>query len=254
MTPPPDPPGVPPKPTNDQWNVRRSTDGIYANVVSLPTVSPAISEVQVRLQIDTTTVTATLGTTLDNSYDKVLADDSSNWQTGEWSVSVRFKNSNGYGPYSDAKTVLVAIWVPTGRTRNRTEGNWEDTGRTQTDPVEDFDEKEQRRLVTYEQEEELRPNPDNEPNRWVLIREFKYRWVRIQDPPPPPVVTHRWRFDEYTGCGPTRKKIEVCSNGHARHTRRSAPPPEDLHMGSLDKRGLTRHSLWVLEGMLARPS
>ena len=92
--PPPDPPVVPPKPTDDQWNVRRSTDGIYANVVSLPTVSPAISEVQVRLQIDTTTVTATLGITLDNSYDKVLADDSSNWQTGEWSVSVRFRNSN----------------------------------------------------------------------------------------------------------------------------------------------------------------
>ena len=184
---PPPPPVIPPKPTNDQWNVRRSTDGIYANVVSLPTVSPAISEVQVRLQIDTTTVTATLGTTLDNSYDKVLADDSSNWQTGEWSVSIRFRNNNGYGPYSDAKTVLVANWVPTGRTRNRTETDWVDTGRTQTDPVEDFDEKEQRRLVTYEQEEELRPNPYNEPNRWVLIREFKYRWVRIQDPPPPPL-------------------------------------------------------------------
>ena len=103
---PPPPPlaVVPPKPTNDQWNVRRSTDGIYANVVSLPTVSPAISEVQVRLQIDTTTVTATLGTTLDNSYDKVLADDSSDWQTGEWSVSVRFKNGEDYGPYSDVKT------------------------------------------------------------------------------------------------------------------------------------------------------
>ena len=102
VTPPP-PAGIPPKPTNDQWNVRRSTDGIYANVASLPTVSPAISEVQVRLQIDTTTVTATLGTTLDNSYAKVLADDSSNWQTGVWSVAIRFKNTNGYGPYSDAK-------------------------------------------------------------------------------------------------------------------------------------------------------
>ncbi len=189
VTPPTDPPVVPPKPTDDQWNVRRSTDGIYANVVSLPTVSPAISEVQVRLQIDTTTVTATLGTTLDNSYDKVLADDSSNWQTGEWSVSIRFKNSQGYGPYSDAKTVLIANWVPTGRTRNRTEGNWEDTGRTQTDPVEDFDEKEQRRLITYDEEHELQPNPNNEPNRWFLYREFKYRWVRIQDPPPPPLPT-----------------------------------------------------------------
>ena len=186
VTPPP-PAGVPPKPTNDQWNVRRSTDGIYANVASLPTVSPAISEVQVRLQIDTTTVTATLGTTLDNSYAKVLADDSSNWQTGVWSVAIRFRNNNGYGPYSDAKIVLVAIWEPTERTRNRTETDWVDTGRTQTDPVEDFDEKEQRRLVTYEQEEELRPNPDNEPNRWVLIREFEYQWVPIQDPPPPPL-------------------------------------------------------------------
>ena len=102
-------------------------------------------------------------------------------------LQIRFKNTNGYGPYSDAKTVLVAIWVPTERTRNRTETDWVDTGRTQTDPVEDFDEKEQRRLVTYEQEEELRPNPDNEPNRWVLIREFEYQWVPIQDPPPPPL-------------------------------------------------------------------
>ena len=224
-TPPPPPPPplavVLPKPTNDQWNVRRSTDGIYANVVSLPTVSPAISEVQVRLQIDTSTVTATLGITLDNSYDKVLADDSSNWQTGEWSVSVRFRNSNGYGPYSDVKMVLVADRVPTGRTRNRTETDWVDTGRTQTDPVEDFDEKEQRRLVTYEQEEELRPNPDNEPNRWVLIREFKYRWVRIQDPP-----THRWTFVEHQGCGPSREKIEACSNGHPRHTRRRSAPED----------------------------
>ena len=114
--------------------------------------------------------------------------------------------------------------MPTGRTRNRTEGNWEDTGRTQTDPVEDFDEKEQRRLVTYEQEEELRPNPYNEPNQWVPI----------EDPPPPPVVTHRWRFDEYTGCGPNRKKVEACSNGHPRHTRRRSAselyrwdPPEN---------------------------
>ncbi len=184
--PPPATPVVPPKPTDDQWNARRSTDGIYANVVSLPTVSPAISEVQVRLQLGTTTVTATLGTTLDNSYDKVLADDSSNWQTGVWSVSIRFRNNNGYGPYSDAKTVLVAIWVPTEETRNRTETDWVDTGETQTDPVEDFDEKEQRRLVTYEQEEELRPNPYNEPNRWVLIREFEYQWVPIDPPPPPP--------------------------------------------------------------------
>ena len=185
MTPPP--PGG--SPQAYQRPVERQTfNGRHLCKCSvLPTVSPAISEVQVRLQIDTTTVTATLGTTLDNSYDKVLADDSSNWQTGEWSVSIRFRNSNGYGPYSDAKTVLVANWVPTERTRNRTETDWVDTGRTQTDPVEDFDEKEQRRLVTYEQEEELRPNPYNEPNRWVLIREFEYQWVRIQDPP-----THRW--------------------------------------------------------------
>ena len=91
--PPPPPPAVVlPKPTDDQWNVRRSTDGIYANVVSLPTVNPAISGVQVRLQLGATTVTATLDTTLDNRYDKVLADDSSDWQTGEWSVSIRFKN------------------------------------------------------------------------------------------------------------------------------------------------------------------
>ena len=36
--------------------------------------------------------------------------------------------------------------MPTGRTQNRTETDWVDTGRTQIDPVEDFDEKEQRKL------------------------------------------------------------------------------------------------------------
>ena len=40
-------------------------------------------------------------------------------------------------------------------------------------------------------------------------------------PPPPPSVTHVWSFDRYTGCGPTRKKVEECSNGHSRHTRQT---------------------------------
>ena len=137
--------------------------------------------------------------------------------------------------------------MPTGSTQNRTETDWVDTGRTQTDPVEDFDEKEQRRLVTYEQEEELRPNPYNEPNRWVLIREFEYRWIPIEDPPPPPVVTHRWRFDRYTGCGPNRKRRQECTNGHARHTRlRSAP--EDYIWGFHRERRWAHYGHYGLEG------
>ncbi len=34
-------------------------------------------------------------------------------------------------------------------------------------------------------------------------------------------VTHVWTFDSYTGCGPDRKKVKECSNGHARYTRQT---------------------------------
>ena len=41
-------------------------------------------------------------------------------------------------------------------------------------------------------------------------------------PPPPPSPTHIWTWvspAEYTGCGPSRKRRQECSNGHARHTK-----------------------------------
>ncbi len=37
--------------------------------------------------------------------------------------------------------------------------------------------------------------------------------------PKPPPVTHVWSHSSYTGCGPNRKEIQACSNGHSRHTR-----------------------------------
>ncbi len=37
--------------------------------------------------------------------------------------------------------------------------------------------------------------------------------------PKPPPVTHVWSHSSYTGCGPGRKEIQACSNGHSRHTR-----------------------------------
>ena len=48
----------------------------------------------------------------------------------------------------------------------------------------------------------------------------------VTPPPVTPPTTHVWTFVEYQGCGPTRKKVEACSNGHTRHTRlRSASEP-----------------------------
>ena len=46
-----------------------------------------------------------------------------------------------------------STWVDTGQTRNRVEGPWSDTGRTQQDPVDDSWEKEQTRTVTWEKEQ-----------------------------------------------------------------------------------------------------
>ena len=43
---------------------------------------------------------------------------------------------------------------------------------------------------------------------------------------PTTTTTHVWTFVEHQGCGPSRKKLEACSNGHTRHTRlRSASEP-----------------------------
>ena len=59
-----------------------------------------------------------------------------------------------------------------------------------------------------------------------------------------PPVTHRWTWvspAEYTGCGPTRKRRQECSNGHARHTR-LVSASEPLVWSDWSDTGVTRNS------------
>ena len=56
-------------------------------------------------------------------------------------------------PETGATPPPPSTWVDTGQTRNRVEGPWSDTGRTQQDPVDDSWEKEQTRTVTWEKEQ-----------------------------------------------------------------------------------------------------
>ena len=122
---------------------------------------------------------------------------------------------------------VAKTWEDTGETRNTVEGEWSDTGRTQTDPVTDEDEKEQTRTVTWDKEQRCTNCPAGTANKWVSASRVDTRWVPYTPPPPPPpVVTHSWTHVRYEGCGPTRDKVEACSNGHARHTRTvDAPEP-----------------------------
>ena len=188
---------LPPKPTDDQWSVRRSTDGIYANLNELPDINPGITEVQVHMENgrppNLTTVTDTISATVDNRYEQVLAESDAKWLTGVWLVQARFKNGRGYGPYSEVKRVSVYEWEPTGETRGRVDGEWKDTD----DPHRENQtlqiiEKKQERLVTWEYEVEAVPNPDNLGNKWFLHRGVEERWVFVRQmgtPPPPPTET-----------------------------------------------------------------
>ncbi len=144
---------IPPKPTNDQWDIRHSNGKIQAKVTEIPSVTPAITQARVHMSTgqppNQTAVTKAIGTTL-NSWVDLLASGDTGWATGvTWVASIRFENSVGNSAYSlPGKSVAV--------------------------------------------------------------------------PTPPPTVTHVWTWvdpAEYTGCGPTRKRRQECSNGHASHTR-----------------------------------
>ena len=64
-------------------------------------------------------------------------------------------DNNGVTEYQWLAIPEPLVWtdwedVVPSETRNRVEGDWEDTGRVQTDPVIDVDEKEQTRTITYD--------------------------------------------------------------------------------------------------------
>ena len=87
MTPPP--PVIPPKPTNDQWNFRYSSNKLQAKVISLPTVTPATPAITgVELTMETgqppnlTTVVKTLNVAdiAIGEYTTVLSSADTGWQ------------------------------------------------------------------------------------------------------------------------------------------------------------------------------
>ena len=108
-----------------------------------------------------------------------------------------------------------SIWVDTGRTRNRVEGIWRDTGNQRENQILLIMEKEQTRTVTWEKEQIDSTGNVTEP-QWVSTSRTETQWVPVTPPP----ITHVWTFVSNEGCGPTRKRVEECTNGHTRHTRK----------------------------------
>ena len=160
VTPPPPPPVIPPAPTNDQWSFRYSSNKLQAKVISLPTVIPVITEVELTMETGQPPNLTTVVKTLDvaditiGEYTTVLSSADTGWQTGTWIAQIRFQNSLAFGPYSDVKSDTVptpetCTWqdVSPPEIRNRVEGAWTDTGRTQQDPVDDSWEKEQEQTM-----------------------------------------------------------------------------------------------------------
>ena len=123
---------VPTTPTSSQWDVRYSNNKIQVKVTSLPTVSPAISEVRAYLEAgqppNLTTVTEAIGTSL-NSWVTVLSSSDTQWQTGNWAVHIRFENLVGNSAYSTGKSATVPTPPPPPRPRPTPEtwGPWTDT-------------------------------------------------------------------------------------------------------------------------------
>ena len=105
----------PSKPSSGQWDVRHSNGKIQFRVKSLPTVSPAVSQVRARLVAgispNVTEVTKTLGTGL-NTWVTALSSGDTQWQTGSWAAQIRFENSAGNSAYSGAKSVTVPTPAP----------------------------------------------------------------------------------------------------------------------------------------------
>ena len=105
----------PSTPASGQWDVRHSNGKIQFRVKSLPTVSPAVSQVRARLVAgispNVTEVTKTLGTGL-NTWVTALSSGDTKWQTGSWSAQIRFENSAGNSAYSATRSVTVPTPAP----------------------------------------------------------------------------------------------------------------------------------------------
>ena len=164
---PPLPQEAPPTPISSQWDVRYSNNKIQFKVTSLPTVNPAISEVQAYLEAgqppNLTTVTEAIGTSL-NSWVTVLSSSDTQWQTGNWAAHFRFENSAGDSSYSTGKAVTVPTTpAPPPRPRPtptpETWGPWTDTG------VREEDDSDVPRIIWKEQRRTS--NRGNTETRWV---------------------------------------------------------------------------------------
>ena len=123
-------------------------------------------------------------------------------------------------PASEVETQWIPVPPPpppsnTGRTRNRVEGIWRDTGNQRENQILLIMEKEQTRTVTWEKEQIDSTGNVTEP-QWVSTSRTETQWVPVTPPP----ITHVWTFVSNEGCGPTRKRVEECTNGHTRHTRK----------------------------------
>ena len=185
----PPPPVIPPKPTNDQWNFRYSNNKLQSMVISLPTVTPAITGVELTMETGQPPNLTTVVKTLDvanitiGEYTTVLSSADTGWQTGTWIAQIRFQNSLAFGPYSDVKSDTVptpetCIWqdVSPSETRNRVEGEWTDTGRTRENPVTLIVEKEQTRTITWEKQQQCTSGSTTH-YQWVSDSRTETQWV-----------------------------------------------------------------------------
>ena len=103
----------PPKPTSDQWNFRYSSNKLQAEVISLPTVSPVVTEVELTMEtgqppnLNMVVKTLNVADITIGEYTTVLTNSQTGWTTGTWIAQIRFRNSVDYGPYSDVKSDTV---------------------------------------------------------------------------------------------------------------------------------------------------
>ena len=208
----------PPQPTSDQWNFRYSSNKLQAKVISLPTVTPAITEVELTMETgqppNLNTVTKNIGTSLDTWVD-VLTRGQTGWTTGTWIAQIRFRNSVDYGPYSDVKSDTVPTcgpWSDAGQTRT-VNGTWSDTGETRGSGSSR--ECKESRVNTNEKKQQRTCGSAIE-TRWVVTStSTETRWVSC------PVTCGPWSDTGRTrnrvnglwvdtgstrGCGPSKEK------------------------------------------------
>ena len=181
-------------------------------MISLPTATPAITEVELTMETGQPPNLTTVVKTFDvadiaiGEYITVLSSADTGWQEGTWIAQIRFRNSVGYGPYSDVKSDTVptretCIWqdVSPSETRNRVEGEWTDTGRTRENPVTLIVEKEQTRTITWEKKQQCTSDsathyqwvPDSRTEtRWVEY--VPCTWVDVDPPETQNIVEGQW--------------------------------------------------------------